>query len=891
MEYKYKFSVVIPVYKVEEYLEETIESVINQTIGFKDNIQMILVNDGSPDNSEAICLKYKELYPNNVIYVKQKNAGVSAARNKGFTYAEGKYTNFLDSDDKWELDVFEKVYKMYENNVNVDVIGVRQQWFEASKGFPSLDYKFDSDKIVNIFKHYDHIQLSVTSCFFRSEAILNNYFDSEIKYSEDSKFIFDVIIKKENLGIVASSKHMYRKRNTNNSAIQKKNFDLSWYFVTTQKSYKYQIDKSIEKYGYVIPYVQYFIGYEYQFRLKEWQPHFLSSENTKKYKDVSMTLLSHITDNIIMELKHIDDEYKAYILSLKHNQNVNSMLKATKLFLTYKNLNLYSFSNNNFIRIDNVNNIDGKFNIEGRINCPIDEKDFEIYAMVNGVKRQLEVYDTELNNKYTFDGLLLKTKGFKLILSNKTNKLKFMICFKEKFIHRLNINTSNLSGLKNDKYFYKLINDHVFHIRNNILNIKKGNKEIFKAEIKFLWLLFRKKKIKNIIIRLTYFIFRPFKKKKIWIIKDRYNCAKDNGEAIFKYLSSNKNKNLDIYFVIDKNSSDYERLKKYGKVVDVKSFKYKMLFLLSDMNISSHANDWVYNPFGKNNVYLNGLINNKFVFIQHGIIVHDLSKWLHRLNKNISLFITSTKQEYNLILKGKYKYDASEIALTGMPRFDYLNSDDNSRIITIMPTWRTDLAGKIDRKSGKREYNYNFKESNFYIIYSKLLKNKKLNKILTLNKYKLNFVLHPEFLSQGIDFIDFNSDIINVNSEDVDYNKIFFESKLLITDYSSIFFDFAYLKKPEIFFQFDIDTFYQNQIYDKGEFDYERDAFGDVLTTVDEVVDKIEYYIKNDFKMEEKYIERVDNTFAYTDRNNCKRVYEEILKLDNNYGKIDKVIK
>jgi glycosyltransferase involved in cell wall biosynthesis len=214
MEYKYKFSVVIPVYKVEEYLEETIESVINQTIGFKDNIQMILVNDGSPDNSEAICLKYKELYPNNVIYVKQENAGVSAARNKGFTYAEGKYTNFLDSDDKWELDVFEKVYKMYENNVNVDVIGVRQQWFEASKGFHPLDYKFDKDKIVNIFKHYDHIQLSVTSCFFRSEAILNNYFDSEIKYSEDSKFIFDVIIEKENLGIIASC---------NNTCIEREN--------------------------------------------------------------------------------------------------------------------------------------------------------------------------------------------------------------------------------------------------------------------------------------------------------------------------------------------------------------------------------------------------------------------------------------------------------------------------------------------------------------------------------------------------------------------------------------------------------------------------------------------------------------------------------------------
>lgn len=71
-DYKYRFSVVIPIYNVEKYLEETIESVISQDIGFKENIQLILVNDGSPDSSEDICLRYRELYPENIVYVKQK---------------------------------------------------------------------------------------------------------------------------------------------------------------------------------------------------------------------------------------------------------------------------------------------------------------------------------------------------------------------------------------------------------------------------------------------------------------------------------------------------------------------------------------------------------------------------------------------------------------------------------------------------------------------------------------------------------------------------------------------------------------------------------------------------------------------------------------------------
>jgi len=91
MKKNFKFSVIIPIYNVEEYLEETINSVINQTIGFEENIQLILINDGSPDNSEEICLKYKELYPDNVIYYKQKNSGVSSARNKGIELAIGEF--------------------------------------------------------------------------------------------------------------------------------------------------------------------------------------------------------------------------------------------------------------------------------------------------------------------------------------------------------------------------------------------------------------------------------------------------------------------------------------------------------------------------------------------------------------------------------------------------------------------------------------------------------------------------------------------------------------------------------------------------------------------------------------------------------------------------------
>ena len=96
---RFKVSVIIPIYNVYEYLEKTINSVINQSIGFEKNIELILVNDGSPYNEEEICLKYKKKYPNNVIYINKKNGGVSSSRNKGLEVAKSPYILFLDSDD------------------------------------------------------------------------------------------------------------------------------------------------------------------------------------------------------------------------------------------------------------------------------------------------------------------------------------------------------------------------------------------------------------------------------------------------------------------------------------------------------------------------------------------------------------------------------------------------------------------------------------------------------------------------------------------------------------------------------------------------------------------------------------------------------------------------
>ena len=106
---RFLFSVIVPVYNTEQYIIETLESVIHQTIGFMEHIQLILVNNATQDNSASICKFYRSMYPDNVIYVQlPENKGPNGARAEGLTYASGEYVNFLDSDDKWSIQAFER---------------------------------------------------------------------------------------------------------------------------------------------------------------------------------------------------------------------------------------------------------------------------------------------------------------------------------------------------------------------------------------------------------------------------------------------------------------------------------------------------------------------------------------------------------------------------------------------------------------------------------------------------------------------------------------------------------------------------------------------------------------------------------------------------------------
>lgn len=325
---QYKFSVVIPVYNAKGFLAETVDSVLNQDIGFNENIQIILVNDGSTDGSEELCLAYQRQFPSNIIAVSQKNSGVSAARNLGMNYVKGKYVNFLDSDDKWSPNAFSSVYAFFESHENeVDLVSCKQEFFEAQTGLHPLSRdKFETSRVIDILDEYAMVQLHVSASFVKASVMSQYEFDPGMRYGEDALYVNEVILQKQKYGVVSEPTHFYRKRANQSSAIQGREREYEWYFKTPHKFYGRLMEQSMEKWGVVIPYIQYLTCYDMQWRLNDRIGEFMSEEDQKRYLAIVKELLAKCEDDIILMQKSISGKKKLYLLSIKYGEDTRKKL-------------------------------------------------------------------------------------------------------------------------------------------------------------------------------------------------------------------------------------------------------------------------------------------------------------------------------------------------------------------------------------------------------------------------------------------------------------------------------------------------------------------------------------------------------------------------------------
>lgn len=185
-----RISVIVPVYNVQNYLERCIESVLNQT--FK-NFELILVNDGSTDNSLNICKRYKK--DNRIKIISQKNKGLSAARNKGLELAQGEYVSFIDSDDFVEKDYLKLLFENI-NKYSTD-IAMCEYFLTNEKGKKYSIVRFNEPKTILVLSGRETLKYSYekngTSNIVAWNKIYKKTMFNNIKYKEGSYFEDDQI--------------------------------------------------------------------------------------------------------------------------------------------------------------------------------------------------------------------------------------------------------------------------------------------------------------------------------------------------------------------------------------------------------------------------------------------------------------------------------------------------------------------------------------------------------------------------------------------------------------------------------------------------------------------------------------------------------------------------
>ena len=167
------FLIVMSVYNSGLYLSEAIDSIIDQTFNFEENIEIILIENNSIDNSKNICEKYATAFPNNIKIIYQDTPNVSLARNNGLKFCENsEFIGFIDSDDKISPNAIAEVLKFFKKHTDINLAVLPLFFFDNKSGEHSLNYRFKSNKnIVNITDNYSSVHYHIGGTFFRKKAI------------------------------------------------------------------------------------------------------------------------------------------------------------------------------------------------------------------------------------------------------------------------------------------------------------------------------------------------------------------------------------------------------------------------------------------------------------------------------------------------------------------------------------------------------------------------------------------------------------------------------------------------------------------------------------------------------------------------------------------------
>lgn len=344
----------------------------------------------------------------------------------------------------------------------------------------------------------------------------------------------------------------------------------------------------------------------------------------------------------------------------------------------------------------------------------------------------------------------------------------------------------------------------------------------------------------------------------VWLVGELPYKAQDNGLQFFKYMRE-AHPEIDTYYVIRDDSPERENLSGYDHVVKFRSIEHIDVALAADKVIGTHHPDFLYPT---REPRFQKALHADQVFLQHGVTA---AKWMvPNYGKSVKGFdvdlVTVCSEREKQFYVKDFGYSPEQVAVTGFARFDALFNGDVQMVpgqLMIMPTWRPWLQDPE-----------HFTESEYFQRWRSLLTSDRF--LAMAKKYDLEpvFCLHPNMQQYSGHFLDVGVRVVVQGEVDVQY--LLKQSSMLITDYSSVAFDFAFLHKPVTYYQFDDYRFAKPHAEPLQEFP------GPVVAEESQVLDAVETVYSAGGQMSHEYKERADKFISYRDTSSRERIFHAI---------------
>jgi glycosyltransferase involved in cell wall biosynthesis len=831
-----RLSLVVPTYNVEAYIDRFLASVFNQSSQLK-SFEVIIVDDGSTDRSAEIAKEWQARHPRHVRYVYQENAGLCAARNTGLALARGTWVSFPDPDDFLDVNFVRKMLKETEAEHEFPLLAVASNYvfyIEDTDEFRDthpLRFRFRKGTVrKNTNDLGDHMQLAANSCWVRRDAILrsNLTFDqSVVPAFEDAHFLNKLFIASPNMSIcfVPSARYYYRKRSDRSSLQDTSKWKKEWYIDQIQNGILDLIRFSRRELGFVPRHVQRLCLYDLFWRFRHVVNHderiaFLSTGEQGRFVELVGEVMSFISDEVIEDftLAGCTEEHRVALLGLFKEKRREEPA----------------------IYLQQIDPVAGM--VQFAYYTGGDDW-FRPRVIVNGEEARPTLSSQTLSE---FVGVTYFRSNLFWVSMQDGDEIAFEVDGKACRIRRLSASVGSPATWLDLRTALVPptpidLDEETSRLRAHVTACREQYRGCY-------------------------------------VLMDRDDKADDNAEHLYRHMM--RTGRIDnAWFALSRASVDWDRLEAEGfRLLPFGSDDHIAAQMNAAMLISSHADEHILWPASRSG--FSDIARYEFIFLQHGVILNDLSDWLN--HKPIRVFVTTMPAEAEAIAtpSGRYKFSPREVLLSGLPRHDELLKLSSNAVgdsILIIPTWRKYLTDETSRSGMERGKIAGFTESAYFSNWASVIHSANLRLNSERRDLKIRLALHPN-ISMYCDEFDIPPWIEVVDVRTVSYQSLFAQAVVAITDYSSAASEVAYLQRPVIYFQFDSnEMFGGGHVCKSGYFSYRDHGFGPVVDRPEDVVARVEDALAG--RLDPVYAARSAAAFPFRDGGCCERVCEAIERL------------